>query len=202
MSLTLGTTVPSKGCITRLIDVVNREPAFLEDLVGFHRGRLAQGFYFLLLTQAFGPGEFEFHGYTHMSGGKIGLPSNNPAIEGARPSVHGNLLNQFGARDTGGLMKNFCSTIRLKGPDRYVKILPAVQHDPAMGAADQYPASKLSIRQVNLRVAKPFLVAAEVRGTMWSLANGARIDVGARPRYDKPYDADPRKRVQDYLANA
>jgi hypothetical protein len=78
MNLVLGSRWDERGCLTRLIDVINKEPSYLEDLVGFHRGRLSEGYYFLLLLrQRFEPEQFEFFGYTYMSGGKIGLPSRD-----------------------------------------------------------------------------------------------------------------------------
>jgi hypothetical protein len=207
MALKLGSTILAKGCLTRLIDVVNREPALLEDLVGFYRFRLRQGFYFLLLRQALLPRDFEFFGYTYMSGGKLGLPSNNPTIESARPKVHDALmasLQSDGPKVAADVIEQFVRTIQLKGQERYVKIVPFIGQDRSMGSADQYPSSKLGIKQLNLKEKKEFLVAAEVHGSIWTIAkNGlTKIDVGSPPRYDLPYRDDPRKKVMDFLANA
>jgi hypothetical protein len=202
MAYVLGTPAMASGCLTRLIDIVNRAPTELEDLVGFHRGRLANGFYLLLLKQPLAPMDFEFYGYTYMSGGKIGLPSNS-----ARPKVDDlvrSTLHNAGPRVAPDVYEQFARAIRLNGQERYVKIVPVIGHDDAMPMADQYPASKKGITQLNLKKdkAKIFLVAAEIHGSIWALADRTKIDVGARPRYDQPYGNDPQKKVIDFLASA
>ena len=209
MALVLGSTTAASGCVTRLVDIINRSPSELEDLVGYRRGRLAQGFYLLLLKHPLSAGDFEFFGYTYMSGGKIGSPSNVEAIENARPRVHDVLarsLHSAGPTVAPTIDEQFAKSIPLSGPNRYVKIVAFIGHDDHIGAADQYPASKLGIAQLNLKKAKKkdFLVAAEVHGSIWTLANSAhaKIDVGARPRYDLPYDQDPRRKVMAFLSNA
>jgi hypothetical protein len=199
MVMALGTSVAAKGCLTRLIDMVNRHPSELEDLVGFHRGRLTQGFHVLLLRQHLLPDDFEFFGYTYMSGGRIGLPSNIPAVENARPKVQDALLKEIGSKDLKERKASFASSIRLQGRDRFVKIIPYIEHSKSMNAADQYPASKLGITQLNLLVPKFFLAAADVKGSNWSLSNGTSYDVGGGPRHDLPYGEDPRKKVMTFL---
>ena len=69
MSYRIGDIVSVRGCLTRLIDIINRDPIHLEDLIGFHRGRLSRGYYLLLLKEPMAAGEFQFLGYTHLSGG-------------------------------------------------------------------------------------------------------------------------------------
>jgi TfdA family taurine catabolism dioxygenase TauD len=61
-------------------------------------GRLSKGFAFLLLIIPLRPGEFEYAGYTYWSGGKLGKPSDNAAIERARPSVHSLMEKEYGKR--------------------------------------------------------------------------------------------------------
>src|SRR5262249_32587699 len=138
MAYLLGALVPGKGCLTRLIDIINKEPPYLEDLVGFRRGRLNSGYAVLLLKQRFGPGEFEFYGYTYMSDGRIGLPSNDAAVEALRPPVHQLLMDEWSGREAERNLKKFSEQISLTGQHRYVKIVPTIGHDPSMGAADQY----------------------------------------------------------------
>lgn len=199
----------ASGCLTRLIDIVNRTPTELEDLVGFHRGRLANGFCLLLLKQPLAPGDFEFFGYTYMSGGRVGLPHNDSAIDRARPKVDDMVraaIHGPSPKVAPDSYERFAASVRLGGPERYVKIIPTTGHDPAMGSADQYPASMKGITQLNLKraCAKTFLVAAEVHGPIWTLADPgrSRIDVGAGPRYDRPYGEDPRKKVMAFLEAA
>ena len=202
MNLALGSKEDQKGCLTRLIDVVNKEPSYLEDLVGFHRGRLSQGYHFLLLLkQRFEPEEFEFFGYTYMSGGKIGIPSRNPVLSELRPSAHDMVVLALGKQGAQKELERLCRDIQFTGEHRYVKIVPVIPHNPRMNNAYQYPASKHGIPQFNLLVNKRFLVAAKVLGDKWSFAGGTSIDVGTPPRYDRPYAEDPCKRVFDYLSN-
>jgi hypothetical protein len=201
----LGTTVTASGCLTRLIDVVDRSPTDLEDLIGFYRGRLARGFSILLLKQSLGASDFEFFGYTYMSGGRFGLPSNVASIDRERPKVDERVRGAIAAGDLApDFYEKFASKISLQGVERYVKIVSAIGHDDTMLMADQYPASMKGVAQLNLKKDRPktFLVAAEVSGSIWTLADSGRtkLDVAARPRYDLPYSNDPRKKVTDFLA--
>jgi hypothetical protein len=188
--------------------VVNRESELLEDLVGFRRYRLKPGFYFLLLQEALLPNDFEFFGYTYMSGGKLGKPDNDKTIESARPKVHDKLVASLGPKAASDAIKQFVRTIQLKGQERYVKSAPFIRHTPLMSQfpADHYPASKLGIKQLNLINESKFLVAAEVHGSIWTVAKDGfgkiAYDVGSHPRHDLPYRDDPRKRVMEFLANA
>lgn len=207
MAYILGTAVTASGCLTRLIDIVNRSPAALEDLVGFHRGRLATGFSILLLKQPLGASDFEFFGYTYMSGGRIGLPSNVPSIDSARPKVDDGVRNAVAGGDlTPDFYARFASKIPLQGDERYVKIVSVIGHDSAIPMANQYPASMQGVAQLNLKKDRPknFLVAAEIRGSIWTLADPGRtkLDVAAGPRHDQPYSNDPRKKVMEFLARA
>ncbi len=200
--LVIGSSIKKQGCLTRLIDVVNREANLLEDLIGFNRGRLGRGFDVLVLKERLVAGDFTFFGYTYMSGGRTGLPSDHDVLENARPAVHANLINSLGEASVQKLQRSFAASMALTGHERYVKIVPFIDHDANVGAAHQYPASKLGIRQLNLTKMKSFFVAAKVSGAIWEQANKTIIDVGTRPRYDLAYAADPRKRVMDYLSTA
>jgi hypothetical protein len=206
-SYILGSPVRAKGCHTRLIDVVNRESELLEDLVGFRRYRLQPGFYFLLLRETLLPNDLEFFGYTYMSSGKLGKPDNDKTIESASPKVQDTLVASLGPEAASDVIKQFVRTIHPKGRERYVKIVPFIPHTPLMSQflADHYPASKLGIKQLNLINEKKFLVAAEVHGSIWTVAkdgfNKITYDVSSHLHYDLPYRADPRKRVMEFLAN-
>lgn len=201
MDYELGKTVLASGCVTRLIDVVNRSPGDLEELVGFHRGRLADGFYFLVLADTLSPGDFEFFGYTYFSGGRIGLPSNDPSVEQSRRGVHATMQIDYGDAGLKRIETKFAEAIKPKGIERYVKIAPVILHDRMMGSADQYPASKLGITQLNIRRTSPkrFHVAAKVSGSSWALADGQTIDV-SKTRYDVSYAKDPRKMLVTYMS--
>jgi hypothetical protein len=201
MNYELGKSVFASGCVTRLIDVVNRNPGDLEELVGFHRGRLSNGCYFLVLTDTLSPGDFEFFGYTYFSGGRFGLPSNDPAQEGARRGVHATMQIDYGDAGLKRIERKFAEAIKPKGVERYVKIAPIILHDRTMESADQYPASRLGITQLNILRSAPkrFYVAAKMNGSSWALADGQTIDVG-QARHDASYANDPRRKVVRYLS--
>ncbi|WP_434614615.1 hypothetical protein [Azospirillum sp. B2RO_4] len=158
----VGDTVSAYGCVTRLIDIINRDPTHLEELIGFHRGRLSRGYYLLLLKEPLAANEFEFFGYTYFSGGKFGLPSNDEAKEAARQSVHDSLLKQMGNMGVYNLAQKVAADIPATGQNRLVKIIPVIGHDDKMKTADQYPASPHGIAQFRLIVEKRFLVSAFV----------------------------------------
>jgi hypothetical protein len=197
----LGKSVFATGCVTRLIDVVNRSPEDLEELVGFHRGRLSNGFHFLVLTDSLSAGDFEFFGYTYFSGGRIGLPSNHTAADQSRRGVHATMQIDYGDAGLRRIEDKFARAIKPKGVERYIKIAPVILHDRTMGSADQYPASRLGITQLNIRRSAPkrFYVAAKVNGSSWALADGQTVDMD-KARYDQSYANDPRRRVVRYLS--
>lgn len=189
----LGERVMAKGCVTRLIDVANREPALVEKLVGFHAGRLAAGYWLLVLKERLAVGDFQFFGYTYMSDGRLGPPSNDPMVEAARPRVHDRLHASLGADGVERLTRSVIASVPLTGPDRWVKIVPVTGHDDAMGPADQYPASPLGIKQMKLVKPKSFLVAGkfDAAGRFEGAGPGA---IDGRASYDA------RQRIARHLA--
>lgn len=196
MNYRIGDIVSVRGCLTRLIDIINRDPIHLEDLIGFHRGRLSRGYYLLLLKEPMAAGEFQFLGYTHLSGGKYGLPSNDPAAEAARPTVQGSLEQKFGVAGVNGLARKIAGDIPATGERRLAKIVPVIGHDQAMGPADQYPASKHGIAQFNLTVPKKFLVSAFVDPNRRFQGGGLDLVMDKGTAYDS------RRAVFQYLSAA
>ena len=164
MALTIGQVIQSQGCVTRLLDVIGREPNELEDIIGYHRGRLAQGYYIAVLKDRLLPGEFEFAGYTHLSGGKIGAPDPQKRPD-TRPGVHQTLAGQVGAGGIAKLQQQTVASIPTTGVERLAKVLPKIMHSAAMETDPnlpvQYPVGS-GIKQYILTVKKNFLIAAEV----------------------------------------
>ncbi len=198
--LTLGSTITRAGCMTRLDNVVGRGPADLERAIGYKLGRLAGGFYVLLLKDALKAGDVEFFGYTHFSGGKVGKPSNDPAVDAGRAPVQARLAADVGTAGVAALAERFTTGLADQGAGRLVKITPMNDEADPANKGDEYPVGA-GIPQWNLRtgLAKSFYVAAEVHGSVWSLANGARIDV-SHVDYRRANDAQPAAQVRTYLS--
>ena len=167
MALSIGQIIQSAGCVTRLQDIIGREPNELEQLIGYHRGRLAQGYYIAVLKERLQPGEFNFAGYTHLSGGKYGLPDpqKRQAVNDARINVHDNLRNNIGQSGIDAQQRQITAAIPLTGVERLAKCMPKIMHSDAMEKDPslplQYPRGD-GIKQYILTVKKNFLIAAEV----------------------------------------
>ena len=191
--LGIGSITQAKGCVTRLIDVNNRSQQELEDRVGFRRGRLAKGYYILVLKERLTPEDIQFFGYTYMSGGKHGLPSNDPAVERGRKSAEQALIEQLGQQGLKSLKAMRAREHQLSGSERLVKIIPEIRHDELMGPADQYPAAPGGIMQLNLVRPKAFLVAAHVDPDNTFDIGSARIAILPGVPYEN------RRKVAAYL---
>lgn len=160
--LQVGKPARTTGCLTRLIDVVNRDPSYIEQAVGFHGGRLARGYYLLLLKEKLAAEDVEFYGYTYLSGGRIGKPPSAPGSPDTREAVSQSLLTEVGPTGMRKLQAGFAERAEISGPYRLVKIVPRIEHDQAKASGVQYPPGR-GVMQVNLINPKLFLVAAEVQ---------------------------------------
>jgi len=65
----VGDNISVKGYITQLHFVAKKTGPQLENLIGFKAGRLGLGWAMLHLTKMPKPGDFQFRGYSQMSGG-------------------------------------------------------------------------------------------------------------------------------------
>lgn len=162
MSLTLGALTPAiSGNITQLKTIILASFRRTETNIGYHAGRLDQGYKLLLLKRMPEPKHFELHGTTLRSGGKFGLPRSTEAEDAQRGSVHDSIVSQRGQggyRDLQELALGFTS---VSGPDRLVKILPTTRHDGAMSPSDQYPMGGGFLQWDLKKPGLPFLFAAE-----------------------------------------
>ncbi|MBW8269345.1 hypothetical protein [Caldovatus aquaticus] len=152
-----GTVLPLHGFVTRLDSVINRPGRVLEDILGYHRGRLARGWALLLLTEPLRPGDFEFAGYTRFSGGRIG----HPGLGAARQTADARLRAMLGAQGYDRVKARIADGLEIRGPRRVAKILPAIGHDSGMAEPDQYPPGG-GVPQWLLKEARRFIVAAVV----------------------------------------
>ncbi|RHW17007.1 hypothetical protein D1610_12835 [Sphingomonas gilva] len=164
-----------------------RPPANVEKSLGFHAGRLSQGYFILLLKEQLKPGDIQMDGTTLRSGGKFGLPTGDKASDATRPRVHDSIDPAMLAHHQKGMSGD--ATV-LRGINRLSKILPVMPHSDNMAPRDQYPMGGGG-GQWTLKAAYAFLVAAYVGpdaiaqtipqvGITASLAEGASYDARAR----------------------
>lgn len=178
-ALTAGTFIKAKGFVTRLISVINRPASRLEDLIGYHRGRLALGWSLLLLKEAVEPSDIILAGYSHFSGGRIGHPSQGAA----RMTVDSSAATTL---DMGRVKRSLADSFVLTGPQRIVKLIPIMEHDPTMREPEQYPVGR-GIPQWILACEKTFIVAATVQPGMAYLGGGP--DAGRNGFWIDPHQA-------------
>jgi len=165
MSWTVGQMTPAVyGNISQLKAVILADYRATEANVGFHAGRLSNGFKLLLLKSPPRPQDFEFQGTTLRSGGRYGLPAATDAEDAKRAAVHDGILKERGAAGYEALQKHVLGTSSFTGPDRLVKILPDTRHDSAMSPADQYPAGGGFLQWDLKKPGLPFLYAALFHG--------------------------------------
>lgn len=93
----VGTTGRYSGDITKLNAIGGpRPPADIERMLGYRSGRLARGYYLLLLTQPLGVDDFDFAGTTLRSGGREGLPAATINADSTRRHVSDRMRQEQG----------------------------------------------------------------------------------------------------------
>ncbi|NKC32817.1 hypothetical protein [Falsiroseomonas selenitidurans] len=183
MALQVGDFTQATGFFTRLIAVVGQPPNELERRLGFHAGRLAQGWMLLALKEAIAPGEFAFAGYTNSAGGRTAatLPSGVTlpvGIDEAMRSRSSEIDRRLGA-GWYGAQRSLAESFVLTGPQRIVKVVPRMRHMAAMPDEEQYPPGS-GVPQWILLKPKRFIVAAIVRPSAMHLGGGADGPIPAR----------------------
>ena len=161
--LSVGELRPFSGNVTTLNWIGVRPADVVERNLGYGPGRLAAGYWVLLLKQQLKPADFEFDGTTLRSGGRLGLPAATGASDAARQRIHDQLMSQRGAAGYADLQQRVLRGLRLKGSDRIAKVIPVTPHDSAMSPADQYPMGGGGL-QWTIKRDRPcnFLVAMQV----------------------------------------
>ncbi len=196
MSLTVGMQQSFHGNVTTLNWIGAREAALIERNLGYHAGRLAQGYWIVLLKTMLTVADFEFDGTTLRSGGKLGLPQGNPSAEAARKRVHDQIIAERGQAGYQALQQHALGTARISGPNRIAKVIPATGHNPAMGNDLQYPMGGGGLQWKIVPPGKPFLVAMHVDGKGIAHIPGASLDLGPKAPYEN------RAKVARYLESA
>lgn len=177
MAILLGQPITLTGNVTTLQWIKPGFETETEAALGFHRGRLAQGYWIMLLKQLPMPGQFAFDGTTLNSGGRLGLPAATEAADRLRPRVHDQLFARRGAAGYGDLQSRALAGARIQGEQRIAKILPGTRHDAAMAPAQQYPAGGGGLQWVITAPGLPFLAAAEVRADGTAAIPGKILDL-------------------------
>jgi hypothetical protein len=149
----VGGTVCKAGFFTNALYLRGQTSAEIERRIGYHPGRLAQGWYLLFLLQLPTPQQFEYRGYSYMSGGIVqGHLANPPDRRTAEQR-----LADDGFPLAQGKQGTIDRLFRLDGAQRLAKVTPV----RGEFGRDDYPAAS-GIPQWTLTVPLPFRVAAHV----------------------------------------
>lgn len=152
-----------KGYITEARFLRMQSAAEVELRVGYRAGRLRDGYWLVFLIAMPRPADFEYRGYSQMSGGiaRGHLPqhANDPNAE-QRLIAKGANLTGTSYQRMGMKQKTIRDTFALSGARRLAKILPIAEarNDPGVPA---YPPGT-GIPQWELMRKMPFVAAAFV----------------------------------------
>ncbi len=116
--MTVGDHVTVKGYVTQDKYLLGRDLAQIERILGYRAGRLATGATFVKLDVLPEPSGFELAGYSM--------------------TAEHHYLSPTGL-DLDKLKAIAITRWSLAGPDRLVKVWPAIAHDPTMQPDEQYP---------------------------------------------------------------
>jgi hypothetical protein len=188
MGLSLGQTASKAGYITRLSEIAARSPSHLETALGYGAGRLSKGYFIGILIEPLRSNHVEFAGITLRSGGREGLPSEDPAQDLRRVRVHDRMLQDYGKQSVDKMLEKLANDTRnLTGPERIVKIFPVTPHR-GENPKEEYPAGRGG-PQYCLTAPHNFLIVVEVTpeavartAALWtvSVAEGAAYEGRAK----------------------
>jgi hypothetical protein len=129
--LSPGQRVPMTGFFTKARFLRQQLASELERRLGYAQGRLGKGWWLLFLEQMPTPNDFEFMGYSYMSGGASqGHLRPGPTAE---QELKAEKYDVFGLK-----RRTILQTFRLSGPDRLAKVVPV---DGASGPMPYPPGS-------------------------------------------------------------
>lgn len=131
------------GFFTRLNIVIGLTPTELEGRLGYHAGRLARGWWLLYLKESIAPGEFRLAGHSDSPGGETmtETPSGVPIMARIDEIVRARSTSIDERLGTGYFLiqRQLAESFVLTGPNRIVKVVPVIPHNPATPAKEQYP---------------------------------------------------------------
>jgi len=146
-ALAPGQFVRLTGFFTKARFLRQQPTSELERRLGYAQGRLATGWWLLFLEQMPTPDDFEYMGYSYMSGG---------AVQGhLRPGPTAEEQLKAGKFDVFGMKRRtILQTFRLSGPDRLAKVVPVAEQSGLMPypPGTGFPQWKLVRRPLTFRV--------------------------------------------------
>lgn len=117
----VGTVDDFKGNFTKAMYLRSQPGGELERRLGYGPGRLSQGWWLLFALVKPTPDNFEFGGYTHFSGARIGHPS----LGNARPAVEEELQRNLGGpAQVLAAKASHIAKLQTIGYERLAKVLP------------------------------------------------------------------------------
>ncbi|MEO0462041.1 MAG: hypothetical protein AAF127_02850 [Pseudomonadota bacterium] len=155
--MAVGTVRALSGFITQAKYLRSKTTLEVERRLGYRSGRLAQGYTLWFLLDPLRPEDFEFRGYTQMSGG---VPMGHKPSHANDPNAEESL--RAGGYDVDAIKRRICEeTFKYSGPDRLCKVTP---NAPVFGENDYPPGSGIPQWEILRHRAKRFKVAAEIAG--------------------------------------
>jgi hypothetical protein len=192
---TPGARVFMKGDVTTNQWVLARSASELEKSLGFSAGRLGNGWTVLVLKQKLQPADFELSGLTLRSGGRLGLPASNPAVDKTRTRVSDEIMFERSSQGYERLQKQVLQSIPEKGDGRIVKVVPAIRHSNTLAPSEQYPMGGGGLQWTLVRDCE-FLVAMTVDRLRIARIPGFSTILGEFVPYED------RAKLARYLMNA
>ncbi|MBB4285002.1 hypothetical protein [Roseospira goensis] len=192
--LRVGAVVGMRGNITTLVGI---RPGFERDMekdLGFHEGRLSQGYFILLLRQFLGLDDFKLAGYTYFSGGRLGPPADSADADRLREHLYDKVLQAHGLDGVRAFKDLALKGMAVTGRKRIAKIVPVTRHDDGLTPAEQYPPGR-GVPQFELVRERKFLVAVEVTPAGRARTPAFEVDLKAQG-----YGG--RKRLREYMEGA
>ncbi|MBC8129737.1 MAG: hypothetical protein H7Y08_05390 [Rhizobiaceae bacterium] len=149
--LSVGQTVSMAGFFTHALYLRSQAGEEIERRLGYRKGRLSSGWWLLFLQQMPAPDQFEYRGYSQMSGGRA-----QGHVRSDTPTAEESLLRS-GVKVFSLKSRTLKETFFLSGPGRLAKVVPVAE---AFGELDYPPGS--GIPQFELTAPLPFRVVAHV----------------------------------------
>jgi hypothetical protein len=195
MPLIVGQESELTGNITTLQWIGAREPKLVEQSLGYHSSRLAEGYCIALLKDDLTSADFQFDGTTLRSGGRLGNPASSTAADGARTRVHQGILDERGQGGYEELQKHALTSVLLKGDERIAKVLPMKPHSETLAPDLQYPPGAGGL-QWKLIKPKKFLIPLFVDPSAFAHSTSFSLFIGPGAPYEN------RAKVMNYLRTA
>lgn len=133
-----------RGCFTQEKFLKGRSLSEIEDILGFHKGRLSKGMKIVALENVPNSSQFDFLGYSNIAEHKFDKET----------------LKKFDVNKLKQLVIN--ESFATTGPNRLVKVLPSVPHANDMDNDTQYPSGQ-GAPQWKLTCAVSAVIIGEVK---------------------------------------